>query len=55
MNYEDHPSCRMNDGYQDRAAQRRQTVGSELPSDQTATAQPASVHRYCSALLYNLG
>ena len=49
MNYEDHPSTKTSDGYQDRAAERRRTVGSDRPSEQTTTTQPASVHRYYSS------
>jgi len=51
MNYEDHPSTKPNDVYQDRAAERRRTVGSDSPRDQnTTTSQPASVHRYSSSV-----
>ena len=46
MNYEDHPSSKMTDAYQDRAAERRRTVGSDSPGDQSAATQAASVHRY---------
>ena len=47
MNYEDHPSVHGRGGggsYQDRAAERRHTVGSDLPVD-TNNVEPASVHR----------
>ena len=49
MNYEDHPSTKTSDGYQDRAAERRRTVGSDRPSEHTTTTLPASVHRYYSS------
>jgi len=49
MNYEDHPSTKTNDAYQDRAAERRRTVGSDCPSDRTTATQPASVHWYSSS------
>jgi len=46
MNYEPRPSTAMADGYQDRAAERRRTVGSDCPEDDSATVQAASVHWY---------
>jgi len=45
MNYEDHPSTRTNDIYEDRAAERRRTVGSDCPKHEPM-AEVASVHRY---------
>jgi len=45
MNYEAHPSTRSSDVYQDRAAERRRTVGSDCHTHEPA-AEPASVHRY---------
>ena len=51
MNYEDHPSIGANDVYQDRAAERRRTVGSDCVKHEPA-AEAASVHRYdTSAIL----
>ena len=48
MNYEAHPSLtRSSDVYQDRAAERRRTVGSDCHTHEPA-AEPASVHRYHS-------
>jgi len=45
MNYEDHPSTRTNDFYEDRAAERRRTVGSDCVTREHA-AETASVHRF---------
>jgi len=47
MNYEDHPSTRTGDVYQDRAAERRRTVGSDCVKHEPA-AEAASVRRYNS-------
>jgi len=45
MNYEDHTSTKTKTSdYQDRAAERRRTIGSDTPRDDTAT-ESASVHR----------
>jgi len=46
MNYGPHPSLKTNDSYQDRAAERRRTVGSDVPIDEDTTTHTASVHRY---------